>query len=290
MLSAAPQQPSTVAGQTFACGSGPVCSHHREMLSQLSSSPTLRRRPFLASLLFSLLICLFSLFLFFRCHLTLPMRLCFCLGSGQEMNGLALDEQGGYCVSACGDGCAYLWDTSSMKLIGSMNSKTGFLQCVSTLTTLGQVAVGGNGANVLLWDPRSAASPRKFSMGATCRWVGALATSPSGEWLACGTSEGVRLVHAPSQVLTTRMQSESSSSFPVNALTFTSEGVASVGMDARIQHWTLNGQLAYELSTPSTALYAVSVHQDKTTTVCGSAGAVHVFDDLIYPRCSVLLD
>jgi WD40 repeat protein len=160
-----------------------------------------------------------------------------------ETNGLAVNDSRSAFYSACGDGRAYCWDSSTFKLRAKLEGHTNYLHCVACQGD-NAVATGSEDGTVRIWDARDPNEPEELvssgpaPSGARPSWIGAVDIDESGQWVAAGGGgRCVGMWHLPSRKLVANMPTCGA----VHALKFCGDKLVSGGAEPAIYLWSRSG-------------------------------------------------
>jgi len=160
-----------------------------------------------------------------------------------ETNGLAVNASRSAFYSACGDGRAYCWDSTTFKLRAKLEGHTNYLHCVACQGD-NAVATGSEDGTVRIWDARDPSEPEELVSsgaapnGARPSWIGAVDIDESGQWVvAGGGGRSVGMWHLPSRKLVANMPTCGA----VHALQFCGDKLVSGGAEPAVYLWSRSG-------------------------------------------------
>jgi len=158
-----------------------------------------------------------------------------------ETNGLAVNASRSTFYSACGDGRAYAWDSTTLKLKDKLEGHTNYLHCVSCQGN-DAVVTGSEDGTVRVWDARDPRESEELASpvasGAPPSWIGAVDIDPGGQWVAAGGGgRYVGMWHLSSRKLVATMPTCGA----VHALSFCGDKLVSGGAEPAVYLWTRSG-------------------------------------------------
>ena len=162
-----------------------------------------------------------------------------------ETNGLAVNSSRSTFYSACGDGCAYAWDSDTFKPKNKLEGHTNYLHCVACQGDQA-IVTGSEDGTVRIWDARDPRESDELTYpvenGSPGSWVGAVDIDPGGQWVAAGGGgRYVGLWHLSSRKFVAAMPTCGA----LQALQFCDDKLVSGGAEPALYLWSRSGRLCF---------------------------------------------
>ena len=200
-------------------------------------------------------------------------------GHSDWIQALVFSADSKQLYSAGNDGRVLRWDYAEPKKPVEILQLPYAVRCLSLSSERGQLAVGGFGEEVGIWDLHQNKWVHKFSC--SCGDQRCVRFSPSGDKLLCGgrdgalrvwdTTSGQELAHVPLH------------RDRVHTASFSADGlvVTSVGDDRRIVRYDLlSRQVTLDRELKSAKLRSLCLVNDYLIAAAGADNTIHMFDVL----------